>query len=648
MSTRLDISIGPVQGFVSQSRRTRDLWGSSYLLAFLSAHAMRGAHNAGGEIVQPLVKGDPLYRWVGGDRRGEAPRVGTLPNHFVVKVGSDDQPVAEAAVESLRAAWENVCGVVWDRFVAHACSAGNGTEAIWNRQIGAFWEITWTVGSSGRHGGLLARRKHWRSHHPPDEPGDKCTVMHDLQELSGFVRAQRSEQQDAFWERVHACLRALDLRDSERLCAVALVKRLFPKVACDALGWDVDASHWPSTVYVGAVPWMHRVESALSWQATAYADAVKQSAGDDVFSMQRPPFGLGVRDAGNFSRLDANYLHREFVTSERRCPLVDGARIEDRRDLAEMLKDIYEARDGDGRQLGPPPSFYALLLADGDRLGRLVSELRGETVSKALAMFTCSVPDIVNKHDGVTVYAGGDDVFAMLPVPGALACAEALSDAYRNAFASTRAKDRATLSAALIFAQVRLPLSYVLGEAHRLLDAVAKDDNGRDSLAAAVCKPGGLHCQWVTTWARRSPDGDARAVDLLQGLVRQLDTNTAEPGLSGALIYRIRDTLTRLCGWEQWQPGSWGDLPEDLDIRAFVRAEIHHSLGVRMDDGAEARADDLTASVWKLIGPARNPQAGDAGTAPKDNGTGAITHASVDALLLARFLADPEQRVTDQ
>ena len=34
--TRLDISIGPVQGFVSQSRRTRDLWGSSYLLSFLS------------------------------------------------------------------------------------------------------------------------------------------------------------------------------------------------------------------------------------------------------------------------------------------------------------------------------------------------------------------------------------------------------------------------------------------------------------------------------------------------------------------------------------------------------------------------------------------------------------------------------------
>ena len=648
MSTRLDISIGPVQGFVSQSRRTRDLWGSSYLLAFLSAHAMHGAHNAGGEIVQPLVREDLLYRWVGGDRTGEAPRIGTLPNHFVVTVNSDVLPVAEAAVESLRVEWNKVCDAVWDRFVAHACSSGNGTGAIWNRQIGAFWEITWTAGSSGRGGGPLARRKHWRSHRPPDEPGDKCTVMHDLQELSGFVRAQSNEQQDAFWECVRTCLGSLDLRDNERLCAVALVKRLFPKVAREALGWDVDASHWPSTVYVGAMPWVRRVVSALPRQAAAYADAVKQSAGDDVFSMQCPSFGPDMRAAGSFAKLDANYLYREFVTSERRCPLVDGAGIEVRRDLAEMLKDIYEAKDEDGRQLGPPSSFYALLLADGDRLGRLVGELGGEVVSKALATFTRGVPAVVEKYDGVTVYAGGDDVLAMLPVPNALACAEALSDAYRSTFAGTRAKDRATLSAAVIFAQVRLPLSYVLGEAHRLLDAVAKDANGRDSLAAAVYKPGGLHCQWVTTWARRSPDGDARAMDLLHGLVRQFDTSAKEPGLSGALIYRMRDTLARLCGWERWQPGSWGDLPEDFDTRAFLRAEIHHSLGVRMDDGVEARADDLTASVWKLIGPARNPLAGDAGAAPKDNSTGAITHASVDALLLARFLADPEQRVTDQ
>ena len=640
MTTGIDISIGPVQGFVSQSRRTSDLWGSSYLLAFLSAHAMHGAEKAGGKVVQAVVERDRLYCWVAGDREGSPPEVGTVPNHFVVEVDGDARPVANAAEESLRAAWKRVCDAVWERFVTRACAAGNDTQAIWNRQVGAFWEIMWTAGPFGDRGGLLARRKHWRSHRPPDEPGDKCTVMHDLQELSGHVRARHRKKQDEFWERVNHRLGPLDLRPYERLCAIALVKRLFPKVAPSALGWKVEASQWPSTVYVGAVPWIRRVGSAVPQQATNYADAVRQSAEEDVFTTRRPPFGLGVEAAGDFPKLDANYLHREFVTSERLCPLADGAGTGAREELAELLQIIYDAEDEDGR-LGPPPSFYALILADGDRLGRLLGRLGGQAVSKALADFTGRVPDIVKKQDGVTVYAGGDDVLAMLPVPNALPCAQAISDAYRNAFSDTDGRDVATLSAAVVFAQVRLPLNHVLGEAHRLLDDVAKDGNGRDSLAAAVCKPSGPYCEWVTIWVRRSPD-EARAVELLQSLVKQLGTNASEPGLSSGLIYRTRDTLTRLCGWEQWQPGKWGCLPKDLDIRSFLRAEICHSLDIRMDGGAETRADELTGGVWNLLGPARNPSPDDANVLPNGAGNGGITQAGVDALLLARFLADPE------
>ena len=112
-ATRLDVSIGPVQGFVSQSRRTRDLWGSSYLLAFLSAHAMRGADEARGEIVQPVIEGDPLYRWVRGRGAGDPPRIGTVPNHFVVTVRGDARPVAEAAASAMQDAWRRVCQI-WE------------------------------------------------------------------------------------------------------------------------------------------------------------------------------------------------------------------------------------------------------------------------------------------------------------------------------------------------------------------------------------------------------------------------------------------------------------------------------------------------------------------------------------------------------
>ena len=57
MTWELDLSIGPVQSFVAQSRRTRDLWGSSYLLSYLAAHAMRGA-------VTPELIVDPGGRFV--------------------------------------------------------------------------------------------------------------------------------------------------------------------------------------------------------------------------------------------------------------------------------------------------------------------------------------------------------------------------------------------------------------------------------------------------------------------------------------------------------------------------------------------------------------------------------------------------------
>ena len=636
MTTRLDVSIGPVQGFVAQSRRTRDLWGSSYLLSFLSGHAMRGAAEAGGRVVRPKVDEDPLYRWIGGDREGEAPRIGSLPNRFAVETDGNARDVADAAARALETAWSRVCSAVWESFVERAADAGNGTEAIWKRQTGAgaFWEVSWTAGPAGTGSGLLARRKHWRSHRPPDEHGDKCTVMHDLQELSGYVRARRGgddrRKQDGFWGRVRDRLGPLDLRDDERLCATALTKRLFPKVAPKALGWNTDSSHWPSTVYVGALPWIRRAMAADSGRAYQYANEVRECA-NDVLAERRPSFAdLDEPAAGDFPKLDANYFHREFVANERRCPLAESAESGSREELDRLLKAIYDARDEAGRRLGPPPSFYALLLADGDRLGKLVGALGGDTVGKALAAFTCAAPEIVGKHSGVTVYAGGDDVLAMLPAPGALSCAASLADSYRSAFPE---RSGATLSAAVAFAHVRLPLGAALTEAHRLLDEVAKEANGRDSLAVGVLKPGGLNCQWVTTWTRRRPDGGASsAVELLDRLAARLGSGAAEPGLSSALIYRVRETLAAICGWGAWSPGAWGRIPEGLDVRAFLRAEILHSLAVRTED-AEARADELTDPVWSSMGRARAPSDGDE--------TGAA-EAGVDALLLARFLADPE------
>ncbi len=627
MTVRVDISIGPVQGFVAQSRRTRDLWGSSYLLAFLSAHAMRGASGAGGEIIQPLVDEDPLYLWAGGEGRGEPPFIGSVPNHFAVETDADPAAVANAACDSFRQAWNKVCAAVWERFIAHAAHLGDGTRAIWDRQVSTFWDISWTAGPPDEHGSLLARRKLWRSHHPPDEPGDKCAVIDDLQELSGCVRARDRERQDRFWKSVIRRIGPLDLdEDKERLSAIALVKRLFPKVSQDALGWEVGSTHWPSTLYVAAVPWIRRVVSRDRASAREYAEMVKIAA-SVPFSTPRPPLqDLAPESAGDFPKLDANYFHEDFVLDPKQCPLKEDDE-DARNELAKALNEICE-HDGIGR----PARFYALLLADGDRLGKLVGEVGGEDVSRALAKFTEAAPNVVEKHDGVTIYAGGDDVMAMLPVDGALACAEDLSNTYRASFDGT-STENATLSAALAFAQIKMPLGYVLRQAHRLLDDVAKDGNGRNSLAAAVLKPAGINCQWTTSWTRQDQSGGASAVALIEKLKSSLTVGGSEIGLSSSLVYRIRGTLSTLCGWDSWHPGEWGYVPQGIDLSPFLQAEIHRSIeSISGAEQARRRSPELTAQVSALLRQARNPQS-----------DAAPARVGVDALLLARFLADPSE-----
>ncbi len=618
MKQHLHVSIGPVQSFVAQSRRTRDLWGSSYLLSFLAAHAMSGARRAGGMIVRPRIDDDPMLLWVEGGGEGEPPRLGSLPNQFTAEIGDGVDPglVASAAEQALRDAWQRVCGAVWDRYVAHAASAGNGTEAIWERQTRGFWEVIWVAGAPDDHG-LLARRKLWRTHWLPEEAGNKCTVMSDLQEVSGHVRATDRARQDAFWSAMRARTGELDLRDNERLSAVALVKRLYPRVAQQALGCSLDVTHWPSTVDVAAVPWCQRLSAVASNDAEAYADAVAKASDQALTGGVSSLLNQAPGGAPSFLRLDANWFQRSFVASSKLAPLSDEST---RASVLARLDSLTAVRDGAGL-LGSPAVYFALLLADGDRLGQMVASAGSEFVSSALAKFTRAVPDIVQKAHGVTVYAGGDDVLALLPLEGALDCAREMERAYRQSFGSAVT---ATLSVAVVFAHARDPLNRILAEAHRLLDEVAKEENGRSSLAAGVYRGGAAALQWATTWERSSSEGTRKdAVECLRDVSRELDAESGR--LSGSLLQDLRQMLSLLCGASSLAPGSFARLGEGIDMGALVRAEIEHRLGHHESASGPADATRLAALVCDVLGRSRT-------------GEIASSHVGIDGLLLASFL----------
>ena len=50
------ISIGPVQDFIAQARRTRDLWFGSHLLSELSRAGSKRIADDGGELIFPALK----------------------------------------------------------------------------------------------------------------------------------------------------------------------------------------------------------------------------------------------------------------------------------------------------------------------------------------------------------------------------------------------------------------------------------------------------------------------------------------------------------------------------------------------------------------------------------------------------------------
>jgi CRISPR-associated protein Cmr2 len=76
------------------------------------------------------------------------------------------------------------------------------------------------------------------------------------------------------------------------------------------------------------------------------------------------------------------------------------------------------------------PAYYAILVADGDKMGAAIDALTSvndhRNFSQQVAQFAQNAERIVRAYDGHLVYCGGDDVLALLPANRALACARKL------------------------------------------------------------------------------------------------------------------------------------------------------------------------------------------------------------------------------
>jgi CRISPR-associated protein Cmr2 len=594
--THLHFTFGPVQSFVAQARRTRDLYAGSFLLSHLAMAAMAEAEAAGGKVILPD------YSTLKSQKTEHA----IAPNRFLAEFPDEAAAVSAAkrASDALLSAWQNITEHVWKNFLDSVAAQDNDTRAIWDRQITAFWEIAWAVGKP-EESNLLDRRKNWRTPRTPIEGGDHCTLMGQWQELSGFIRSQEGGRQEAFWQKVRKQpkVKKLDLEDDERLCAIAFVKRFFPQVSNKAIERELDMQSWPSTVTVAAIPWLRVIKDRpkVHADAKAYAELVGNEPGARVSSARRfaalknfPPA------AGDFATLSGNFLNRTALENKRGTPLTN----EDRRAL--LLKELHKLEEATGDRAG---NFYALLLMDGDRMGALLRKHTARAVTPCLTKFASEVPGLIENehHSGRCIYAGGDDLMAMLPLDHALEAVTAVRELYRKSFVGEEKKITASISAGLVFAHYRCAFSRVLEHAHHLLNTVAKGTPDKDALAIGVIKPGGVTCQWVSKFNHFIGDGSNCFAPLIEAYRR--GERHERDGLSASFLYNLRERFGELFDNADERPCAADDKPDaapadPLDaatLEALFVAEYLHGRREKNDTAKSQRQSDEAKQLMQQL-----------------------------------------------
>jgi CRISPR-associated protein Cmr2 len=442
---------------------------------------------------------------------------------------------------------------------------------IWDRQVENFWETSWVTGVP-REGAttishLTAARKNLRNISTGIEPGVKCSLMGSMQEISGFFGRGNREKQKHFWNALQKNINSLELkRDSgERLCAIAIIKRLFPHVVKEAVGNDVcdelcEQESWPSTAFFAASPWLKEVKKVAIAEAKAFAKVAINS--DYQKSERQAAEDIGLHD--NWAHLDGP----AWFASSVRQKIAKGKNKSDDSMLV-LLNKLYKKAGGK-----KPVPYYAMLLMDGDSMGKLLAAIKDfgsedNNLSESLGQFSGSVQGIVNEHDGRTIYAGGDDVMAILPANTAFKAADLLSQKYAKCFNNN---PKATLSGAIVFAHWKFPLRQVLREAHHLLDDVAKDGTGRDALAIGIMQGSGLNAVWSAPWnvIRGEEDGGFGKFSVFIEKFTDNSSDQETTQFNASFLYTLRDRFSRLLNKPLGASGSYGEVSIDTDLMVAV------------------------------------------------------------------------------
>ncbi len=260
--------------------------------------------------------------------------------------------------------------------------------------------------------------------------------------------------------------------------------------------------------------------------------------------------------------------------------------------------------------MSEPTPYYAFLLADGDRMGNALDVLSQtarenkrdaveahRAMSRALVAFNEASREIVTKAGGSLIYAGGDDVLAIVPLHTALQCAWQLQGAFREktspCVAHVQKKDfqAPTLSVGIGVAHHMEPMSEARDLAERA-ERIAKQ-NDRNSLGIVVSKRSGSELEAVGKWDEAEP-----LYQRIAKWARLLSTGVLPHGAA----YKIEEAV-RI--WELSGPDTTHTSGDVLNtITSLALRVINRS---RSQQGSVALETEAREALHRYLQPSEHP-----------------------------------------
>lgn len=463
----------------------------------------------------------------------------------------------------------------------------------------------------------LAATKSLRAFEALPQQGYRCTLTGEHEWLTDdpefFYRSGSEQKERSAWRQV---VGHFGIKEGEHLGALATLKRLWPKLFIESvrefLGEDEVPRFVVSTHTMALATSLERI---LENSDPAFRERLSQFSRDHDLARCEPatlPKSLHARARKSGNNLD-------FIL--KRLPgLLDKESIENESgELTGRLADLLDVR---------PETYYALIQMDGDRMGawmagnetdyqlsfantwhpqvretvksrfgnqpeieaylesyRPASPARHAAISGVLNDFSTHVARHVVEEvfKGKLLYAGGDDLLAMVSVDDLLPAMLLLRAAYSGVgdvsslpgnfdlkglrlgkgFVQLNGRllpmmgGRATASMGAIVAHHQAPLAAVLRQL-RTAEKAAKD-HGRNAFCLRVMKRGGGEVSVTSRFWDKASEPPPLADSALGLMLRFADT-LAQPDMSRRAVYRTTEWLAGLPARGIRDDTAWQDM----------------------------------------------------------------------------------------